>query len=78
MATKVETPWTRTPLAWPQRGVPGGWRDGWEQDDELARAIARARRFADETAQVRAAWQAQPKPKIPLRLGTNRSPDVRD
>jgi hypothetical protein len=74
MATKVETPWTRAPLTWPQRGMPGGWRDAWEHDDDVALAMARARRFADETAQVRAAWQAHPKPKIPPRRGGKRSP----
>jgi hypothetical protein len=67
MANKATTPWTRTPMHWPQRGVPGGWRDVWEQDGELAAAIARAQRFADETEQVRFAWQAQAKPTIPPR-----------
>jgi hypothetical protein len=57
----------RSPLPWPQRGVPGGWRDVWEHEDDVVAAIARAQRFADETAQVRAAWRMQVKPTIPRR-----------
>jgi hypothetical protein len=50
-------------LSFPVRGVPGGWRDCWDDPDDHAQLRARAetaeRRQTRRAALLGAAWRAQ-------------------
>ena len=53
----------KTAPVFPTRGVPGGWRDRWDDPDDSAQLLARAeaadRRQARHAARLGVIWQGE-------------------
>jgi hypothetical protein len=51
------------PLSFPVRGVPGGWRDRWDDPDDSAelqaQAVATERRLEAAAARIGRRWQRE-------------------